>query len=183
MQFRPGLQQGNNFHGENLYKLKIGRLKKEDIVDKKIVVLVHPGLPYRKTIKYASERAREIGAKLLLLTVFPEFDESERVALAMHEFASYETVSNNIEKDVVIFLERAVQFCLDNGVTVDTQVVRGGVEDVIKQMAKNTTTRLIVVPAPTKHDHHAEFIDTIRQFAHNMLEHELRCPVVSVLAT
>lgn len=183
LQFRPGLQQGNNFHGENLHKLKIGRLKKEDIVDKKIVVLVHPGLPYRKTIKYASARAREIGAKLLLLTVFPEFDESERVALAVHEFASYETVSNNIEKDVVTFLERAVQFCLDNGITADTQVERGSVEEVIRQAAKNTSTKLIVVPAPTTHAHHLAFLDTIRQFAHNMLEHELRCPVVSVLAT
>lgn len=152
-------------------------------MDKKIVVLVHHGLPYRKTIRYASERAKEIGAKLLLLTVTPEFDESERVALAMHELAPYETVSKNIENDVIAFLERAVQFCLDNGVTVDTQIARGGIEDVIKQVAKNTTTRLIVVPAPTKRDHHAAFIDTIRQFAHNMLEHELRCPVVSVLAT
>ncbi|MFA4828299.1 MAG: universal stress protein [Thermodesulfovibrionales bacterium] len=152
-------------------------------MDKKIVVLVHPGLPYRKTIKYASERAKEIGAKLLLLTVSPEFDESERVALAMRELAPYETVSKNIENDVVTFLERAVQFCLDNGVTVDTQIARGGIEDAIKQMAKNTATRLIVVPAPTKRDRHAAFIDTIRQFAHNMLEHELRCPVVSVLAT
>lgn len=152
-------------------------------MDKKIVVLVHPGLPYRKTIKYASERAREIGAKLLLLTVTPEFDESERVALAMHEFAPYETISKNIGNDVNVYFERAVQFCLDNGITADTQVERGSVEEVIKQAAKNTSTKLIVVPAPTNHAHHLAFLDTIRQFAHNMLEHELQCPVVSVLAT
>ncbi len=152
-------------------------------MEKRIIVLVHPGLPYRKTIRFGSERAREMGAKLSLLTVIPEFDEFERVALATHEFAPYETVSTNIEKDIVTFLERAVQFCLDNGITVDTQVERGGIEEVIKQAAKNTSTKLIVVPAPTKHAHHLPFLDAIRQFAHNMLEHELRCPVVSVLAT
>lgn len=163
--------------------LKLAGLKKENIMDKKIVVLVHPGLSYRKTIRYASERAREIGAKLSLLTVIPEFNESEMASVAIYEFGPYETISKNLEKDIVSFLERAVQFCLDNGITVDTQVERGEMEDVIKQAAKDISTRLIVVPAPTKHDHHAEFIDTIRRFAHNMLEHELRCPVVSVLAT
>ena len=152
-------------------------------MDKKIVVLVHPGLPYRKTIRYASERAREMGAKLSLLTVISEFDGHERTALAIHEFAPYETLSNSIEKDIVGFFERAVQFCLDNGITVDTQIARGGIEEVIRQTAKDVYTKLIVVPAATKRDHHLPFFVTIRQFAHNMLEHELQCPVVSVLAT
>jgi len=152
-------------------------------MDKKVVVLVHPGLSYKKTIKYGSERAREIGAKLSLLSVVPEFNASERVATAIYEFGPYETVSKNIENDIVAFLERAVQFCLDNGITVETRVERGGIEDVIKQVVKDINVRLVVVPTPTKEAHHAAFIATIRQFAHNMLDHELRCPVVAVLAT
>ena len=37
-------------------------------------------------------------------------------------------------------------------------------------------------PLPPEIQHEA-FIDTIREFAHNMLEQDLFCPVVSVLAT
>ncbi|MBI5057379.1 MAG: universal stress protein [Nitrospirae bacterium] len=152
-------------------------------MEKKIVVLVHPGLPYRKTIRYARERARDMGAAILLLSAIPEFDESDKVALAVHEFASYENVSRHMEKDIIGFLERVVQFCLDDGITVDTQVERGSVEDVIKRVVKDINIKLVVVPTPTKEAHHAAFIGTIREFAHNMLEHELKCPVVSVLAT
>lgn len=152
-------------------------------MDKRIVVLVHMGLPYRKTIKYASERAREIGAKVTLLSVVTDLDDNDRAALAMHEIAHYDTVRGNMEKDIVAFFEKAVQFCLDNNITVDTRVEHGDIEEVLKRTAKDVYTKLIVVPAPTKHDHHVPFLDTIRQFAHNMLDHDLRCAVVSVLAT
>ncbi len=151
-------------------------------MDKKIVVLIHPGLSYRKPIKYASERAKEIGAKLLLLSVVPEFNESEKIMVAIQEIGPYDKVTDNIEKDIVVFLERAVQYCLDHEITVETMVERGGIEDVIKHVVKDKNIRLVVMPTPTKEAHHSAFIDTIRQFAHNMLEHDLRCPVVSVLA-
>jgi hypothetical protein len=151
-------------------------------MDKKIVVLVHIGLPYRKTIKYASERAREIGAKVTLLGVISEFGDNDRAALAMHEIAPYDAVRAGMERDIVAFFEKAVQFCLDNNITVDTRIERGEIEEVLKQTARDIYTKLIVVPAPTKHQHHLPFLDTIRQFAHNMLDHDLRCAVVSVLA-
>jgi hypothetical protein len=152
-------------------------------MDKRIVVLVHMGLPYRKTIKYASERAREIGAKVTLLGVVPEFDDNERVALAIHELAPYDAVVGGMEKDIMAFFEKVIQFCLDKGITVDTRMERGAIEAVLKRTAKDPYIKLIVVPAPTKHDHHVPFLDAIRQFAHNMLEHDLPCAVVSVLAT
>ncbi len=151
-------------------------------MEKKIVILIHPGLPYRKTIRYGSERAREMGAKLLLLSVIPEF-ESHTTAVALYEFGPYGAVSKKFEEDITGFLERAVQFCLDNGITADTRVERGDIEEAIKQVVRDRNVRLVVVPTPTKEVHHAAFIETIRQFAHNMLDHELRCPVVSVLAT
>ncbi len=152
-------------------------------MDKKIVILVHPGLPYRKTIRYANERARDMGAKLLLLSVVPDLSRSDNMSVAVYEFGPYEKISNRMEMDAAGFLERAVQFCLDNGITADTMVEKGEIEEVIKKVVRDRKVRLVVVPTPTKEVHHAAFIEAIREFAHNMLEHELRCPVVSVLAT
>jgi len=150
-------------------------------MEKKIVILLHPGLPYRKTIRYGNERARDMGAKLLLLSVVP--DVSDSVSVAVYEFGPYEKISERIEHDISGFLERAVQFCLDNGITADTRVEKGEIEEVIKKVVRDRNVRLVVVPTPTKEVHHAAFIEAIRDFAHNMLDHELKCPVVSVLAT
>lgn len=152
-------------------------------MDKKVVVLVHPGLPYSKTIKYGYERAREMNAKMFLLTIIQEMGDAERTALAMHEFAPYPVISRNIENEAVNFLDRAVQFCLDSNITVETVIERGSIEDVIKRTARDTNTKLIVMPTPTRKDHHSSFLQAISQFAHNMLDYELKCPVVSVLAT
>jgi len=152
-------------------------------MEKKIVVLVQRGLPYRKTIKYANMRARDMGAKLTLLSVIPDFVEDNKAALAMYEFAPYGAIAGSAEKDTVEFFERVVQFCLDNSITVNTKIERGDIEEVLRKTARDVYTKLIVVPAPTKYEHHIPFLDTITQFAHNMLEHDLQCPVVTVLAT
>jgi nucleotide-binding universal stress UspA family protein len=157
--------------------------KKEDAMEKKIVILLHPGLPYRKTIRYANERARDMGAKLLLLSVIPDVSNSYNMSVAVYEFGPYEKVSSRMEQDITGFLERAIQFCLDNGITADTRVEKGEIEEVIKKVVRDRNVRLVVVPTPTKEVHHAAFIEAIRDFAHNMLDHELKCPVVSVLAT
>jgi hypothetical protein len=50
-------------------------------MDKKIVVLVHPGMPYRKTIKYGCTRAREMGAKLTLLAIISELDGEDQIGM------------------------------------------------------------------------------------------------------
>jgi hypothetical protein len=171
----------NNLTGRFRQTMK-REYKKEKTMDKQIVVLIHRGIPYSKTIKYASERAKELGAKLVLLSALPENNASERMSVAICEYGPYETVFRNVKKDIIEFLERAVQFCLDNGITVDTRVETGDVEYVIKLAAKDTATRLIVVPAPTKNDYNVPFLNTVKEFAHNMLDQELRCPVVSVLS-
>ncbi len=152
-------------------------------MEKKIVILLHPGLPYRKTIRYGNERARDMGAKLLLLSVIPDVTQSDNLSVAVYEFGPYEKVSGRMEHDVCGFLERAVQFCLDNGIIADTVVEKGDIEEVIKKVVRDRKVRLVVVPTPTKEVHHAGYIEAIREFAHNMLDHELKCPVVSVLAT
>jgi hypothetical protein len=124
-----------------------------------------------------------MNAKLALLAIIPEMNETERMLLAAHEIAPYATISRNIENDVIDFLDRAVQYCLDSNMTVETLVERGNLEDVIKRTAGNTNTKLIVMPTATQKKHHTSFLHAISQFAHNMLDHELRCPVVTVVAT
>lgn len=152
-------------------------------MDKKIVVLVQPGLPYRKTIRYGNERAREIGAKLVLLVVIPDLEGSEKMAFATYEFGPYEAYQKSWEQDIRGFFERAIQYCLDQAITVETLVERGATEAVIRRLVRDKGIRLVAVPTPTREKQHSAYIDTLREFAHNMLEHELCCPVVSVLAT
>ncbi len=152
-------------------------------MDKKVLVLVHPGLPYRKTIKYGCEQARGMGAKLTLLAIVPEVNDEDKMALALHECAPYAVLSKNMEKEAIDFLERAVQYCLDSNVTVQTLVERGSLEEAIKRLAADGSIKLIVMPTPTRKEHHSSFLHSISQFAHNMLDYDLRCPVVSVVAT
>lgn len=151
-------------------------------MDKKIAVLIRAGLPYTKTIKYGNEKAREIGAKILLVGVIPDLDASRRVALSLYEFSSYDNFSKKLEREAVDYLERAIQFCLDNGITAEVSLEAGGLEKAIKKTSKDKDTKLVVVPSPVKEEHHHEFLSAIKHFAHDMLDHEVRCPVVSVLA-
>ena len=152
-------------------------------MDKKIVVLIQPGLPFRRTIRYGNERAKEIGAEIILLTVSPEFEAVDRMAFANYEIGPYRDIEQSQHADVGWFFDRAVQYCRDMGVVVETLVEQGGVEQTIRTMVKDKSVKMVVVPTPTKEIQHEAFIDTLREFAHNMLDQELFCPVVSVLAT
>ena len=154
---------------------------KESKMDKKIAVLVRAGLPYKKTILYGFERAREIGAKLLLVGVVPDLDASRRVTVALLELSPYRNISSRLEYETDEFLERVVQFCLDNGIAVETQIEKGGIQRVITQVVKDRNIKLVIVPTPTKPEHHSEFLDAVKHFAHDIVENELKCPVVSVL--
>jgi hypothetical protein len=153
-------------------------------MDKKIVVLVRAGLPYRNTILYGKQRAREANAKLLLVGVIPDMDSSSRrFSFATYELASYETITRKLEEETSDYLERAVQFCLDNCITVETAVASGGLQGAVSKYSKDEYAMLVVVPTPTKREHHSEFLDAIKHFTHDMIDYKLRCPVVSVLAT
>jgi hypothetical protein len=152
-------------------------------MDKKIVVLIQPGLPFRRTIRYGNERAKEIGAEIILLTVSPEFEAVDRMAFANYEIGPYQDVEQAQRADVSGFFDKAVQYCRDTGIAVETRMERGGVGQTIRNVVKDKSVKMVVVPTPTKEIQHEAFIDTLREFAHNMLEQELFCPVVSVLAT
>jgi nucleotide-binding universal stress UspA family protein len=156
---------------------------KEGNMDKKIAILVRAGLPFRKPVFYGVERARETGAKLVLIGVVPDLDTSRMVALSIHEFGSYDVISGRLEHETREFLERVVQFCLDNGITVETRIEKGGIEEIVTQVVKDRSVKLVVVPTPKTAEHHSEFLDAITHFAHELIDNELRCPVVSVLAT
>lgn len=152
-------------------------------MESKIVVLIQPGLPFRRTIRYGNDRAREIGAKLVLLTVSPEFEAVDRMAFANYEFGRYETIEQTLYSDVRGFFDKAIQYCRDTGLAVETLIEKGGIEQTIRNVVRDRSVKMVVVPTPTKEIQHEAFIDTLREFAHNMLEQDLFCPVVSVLAT
>lgn len=152
-------------------------------MDKKIVVLIQPGLPFRRTIRYGYERAGEIGAKLVLLTISPEFEAVDRMALAQYEIGRYEVLEQSIDQEVRGFFDRAVQYCRETGIAAETLFEKGGVEETIRRVVKGGSVKMVVIPTPTKEIQHEAFIDTLREFAHNMLDQDLFCPVVSVLAT
>lgn len=149
----------------------------------RIVVLIRAGLPYKKTILYGHERAKEMGAKLRLIGVIPNLDESRRFALSMFEFCSYEALSKKQEQEAAEYLERAIQFCLDRAIAVESGIAAGGLDGVMKDASKEIGTKLVVVPTPVREESHHEFLSALKHFAHDLYECEPRCPIVSVLAT
>lgn len=154
-------------------------------MEKKVVVLVRAGIPYKNTAIYGKQRARELGAKLVLAGIVPALGARRRTALAAYDIAPYESLEKLSEMEAAQYLERVVQFCLDNGITAETQIVAGGMETAIRQFGKDTNVKLVVVPTPTKKEHHSEFfdvLDTFKQFTNDVLEPKLCCPVVSVVA-
>lgn len=154
-------------------------------MDKKVVVLIRAGVPYKSTVMYGRQRAREAGAKLVLAGVVPSLGAERRAALAAFDLAPYERIGRNYEDEAAAYLDRAVQFCLDSGITTETQTVHGGMETAIRQFSQDATVKLVVVPTPAKKEHHSEFfdvLDSFRHFTQDVLEPKLCCPVVSVVA-
>ena len=154
-------------------------------MDKKVVVLIRAGVPYKNTVMYGKQRAREAGAKLVLAGVVPALGTERRAALAAFDLAPYDSISRRYEEEAAAYLDRAVQFCLDNGITTETETVDGGMDTAIRQFGKDPSVKLVVVPTPTKKEHHSEFfdvLDTFKNLANDVLEPKLCCPVVSVVA-
>lgn len=152
-------------------------------MNKRVVVLAAPGLPYRKTVLYGIKRAREMGASLSVLGIVPELDAEERSALALSEIQPYGNVARGFEADASEFLERIIRCCLDFGVQVESRLEQGRIEDVVRRITTDKRVELIIVPSPTRRAHQSFSFDTIRNFVHSMTEQDLGCPVVSVLAT
>jgi hypothetical protein len=154
-------------------------------MEKKVVVLVRAGIPYKNTVNYGRQRAREAGAKLVLAGIVPMLGAERRISLAAYEIAPYDTIEKRNVEEAAVYLERVVQFCLDNGITVEPQLVTGGMETAVRQFGKDANVKLVVVPTPTKKEHHSEFFDVLdafKHFTHDVLEPKLCCPVVSVVA-
>jgi nucleotide-binding universal stress UspA family protein len=154
-------------------------------MDKKVVVLIRAGVPYKNTVMYGRQRAREAGAKLVLAGVVPALGPERRAALAAYDLAPFESIGRRFEEETAAYLDRAVQFCLDNGITTETQTVSGGMDTAIRQFGQDTAVKLVVVPTPTKKEHHSEFFDvleSLKHFTQDVIEPKLCCPVVSVVA-
>jgi hypothetical protein len=150
---------------------------------KKVAVLLRKGLPYKRTILYGYRRARELGAKLLLIGVVPRLDNARMLSMALCEVAPYDALSKQIERESFEFLEWGIQFCLDKGITVESRMEAGGLDVAMKRASEDKEIRLVVIPTPTNDEHHREFLSAIKHFAHDVFDHELRCPIVSVVST
>lgn len=150
--------------------------------NKKVAVLLRKGLPYKRTILYGYRRARDLGAKLLLVGVVPRLDDSRMLSMALCEVAPYEAVSRQFEREAHEFLEWAIQFCLDKGITAESRVEAGGLDVAMKRASQDKEIALVVIPTPTNEEHHREFLGAIKHFAHDVFDHELRCPIVSVVS-
>ena len=61
-------------------------------------------------------------------------DSSRMVALAACEIGPYDNITKKFEEEAAEYLERAVQFCLDNSLTVEDSVQNGGVGGVVKNV-------------------------------------------------
>ncbi len=149
----------------------------------KVAVLLRKGLPYKRTILYAYRRAQEIGAKLLLLGVVPRLSGTRMMSMALCEVAPYDAVEKEVEREASEFLEWAIQFCLDKGITVESRVEAGGLDVVMKRASQDKEIKLVVIPTPTNEEHHGEFLSAIKCFAQDVFDYELRCPIVSVVST
>lgn len=151
--------------------------------NKKVVVLVKSGLPFKKTIQYGYELARDKGAKLELVGVGCSMDQTRMMAVALCEVSPYDTIARQMDVDTAQYLEQAVQFCLDKGITVQSRVEEGGLDLVMRKTSEEKDTKLVVVPTPTHHDHYHEFINAIKQFTHEVFDVGARCPIVTVVST
>lgn len=149
---------------------------------RKVAVLLRSGLPYKRTILYAYARARERGAKLLLLGVVPTLDKRRMLSMALCEVARYDSVSSEVHREAAEFLDWAIQFCLDKGITAESRLETGGLDVVMKRASEAKDVELVVIPTPTSEEHHREFLSAFKCFAQDVFDYELRCPIVSVVA-
>lgn len=150
---------------------------------KKVAVLLRKGLPYKRTILYAHARARDIGARLLLVGVIPRLDARRKLSMALAEVAPYDSVAREVEREAAEFLEWAIQFCLDKGITAESRLESGGLDVAMKRASESKDVKLVVIPTPTSDEHQSEFLRAIKCFAQDAFDYELRCPIVSVVST
>lgn len=148
---------------------------------KKVAVLLRKGLPYKRTILYGQGRARDLGARLLLICVVPRLDGARRMSMALCEVAPYEDVARHLASEASEFLEWAIQFCLDTGITAESRLEAGGLDVVMKRACEDRDNELVVIPTPTSEEHHREFLSAVKGFAQEVIGRELRCPIVSVV--
>jgi hypothetical protein len=150
---------------------------------KNVAVLLRKGLPYRRTILYANSRARDLGARLLLLGVVPRLNGTRKLSMALCEVAPYDSIAREVEREASELLGWAIQFCLDKGITAESRLETGGLDVVMKRASEDKDIALVVVPTPTTDEHHREFLGAIKCFAQDVFDYELRCPIVSVIST
>ncbi|KJU87503.1 hypothetical protein MBAV_000317 [Candidatus Magnetobacterium bavaricum] len=150
--------------------------------NKKIAVVVYPGLEYKKAIMYAKDTAEEYSADLMITGVIPDLSSGSMI-LTIGEYGNNAAICNDIEKDCYKFFDMVSQFCAENAIKIEKRIEKGEIDEIIGKLQSDTQNiRLIVVPAAAKSVSYSVFFDSIKQFARKMIpSQEVRCPVVSVL--
>ncbi|HLC15776.1 MAG TPA: hypothetical protein VJL89_06080, partial [Thermodesulfovibrionia bacterium] len=132
---------------------------------------------------YAKETAEDLGASVQLVGIMPEFNQSERIGMAVAEYGPYGNITSRLEKETVAFFDIAHKFCTDNGLTADRWIVKGTMEHVIEIIKDDKEYKLIIVSTPTKSVNYSDTLGSLKKFAKTMLPggEPRQCPVVSVL--
>jgi hypothetical protein len=146
----------------------------------KIVVVLYPGIEYKKTIEYGSQMVNTHNVPLELVGVVPDAS----IYCAMAELASYETLSKSFEADALSFFEHVYDFCKSEDIKCIKSVEHGALDDVIERIERNNNKNiLILVPAITKGIDITSYTDKWRSelMETGIFNKQSHCPIIAVL--
>ncbi|MEO5358438.1 MAG: hypothetical protein H7844_14230 [Nitrospirae bacterium YQR-1] len=149
----------------------------------KTTAIVYPGMPYKHSILYGSQRAAELKTGFTVAGIIPELSLSEQTALHMYEFGTAGSVTSKMEAESKSFFEKVKEFCSNEGIKADFSVYRGGIEEVI-DFIKDTEKEvsLLIVPTPTRSIHQiVSPSNAARTVQYSSTPVSSGCPVVLVL--
>lgn len=146
----------------------------------KVIVVIYPGIEYKKTIEYGSQMINTHKVPMELVGVVPDVS----LSCAMTELVSYESLIDRFEVDAFSFFESVHEFCKSKNIKCSRSVEYGTLEDVIDRIEKNNSKDiLILVPAITKG---VDITSNTDKWRHELMEggifnKESHCPVIAVL--
>ncbi|MCI4625320.1 MAG: universal stress protein [Candidatus Magnetoovum sp. WYHC-5] len=143
---------------------------------KKIVVIVYPGIEYKKAVEYGSNMAKMINGEITLLGVVPEIDNREIASMACFEMAPYAEISSELEREFIKFYDIVCQYCTEIGVSVQKCLVSGSIDDIIARIEKKDLNLIVLPTSSSKVDYTLTPLSFGRGYSGLS-----RCPIVAVL--
>ncbi|MBF0541498.1 MAG: universal stress protein [Nitrospirae bacterium] len=146
----------------------------------KIIVVLYPGIEYKKTIEYGSQMVSIHNVPLELVGVIPD----ATLSCAMSESVSYETLTERFKADANSFFENVYAFCESKNIKCERSVEHGALDDVIDRIERyNNNNLLIIVPAITKGANISSNSDSWKKelMETTIFNKQSHCPVIAVL--